>query len=178
MYTAVIHVKNLEASARILNKLDRSLTRGRDDVAVKALNAAAKLWDKNFMSEGSLSGGWRQLADRTVEERERLGFGGSHPIMIRYNQLHVLTTENLKGLRNADARWAKSDPQGGEIRVSVATRNGRMEVVAGGNKAMNQERSKNRPARPYWFVDSKVKRDVRQAGVDWTMGELRRVGAI
>lgn len=169
-----IHAKNLVEANRILVKLDKMFTNKRDDMSVRALNRASRVWARNYVTEGSEVGGWRQLADRTVEERERAGFGGAHPIMIRYNHLRQLTTENLERVRSPDASWARSDPNGGEIRVSISTRQGRMTVVAAGNKAMLQERGKSRPPRPYWFVNSKVKKDVRDGVVDFLRDEVRR----
>lgn len=178
MYVAQITVKNLDEATKIIRKLDKSISTKRDDMALRALNRAANVWNQNFLSEGQEVGGWRQLAERTIEDRERLGFGGAHPIMIRYNHLRELTAENLSRYRSPNGSWSKSDPQHGVIRVSLSTRQGRMEVVATGNKAMNQVRAKNRPPRPYWFVNTKVKRDVRSGVVDFLTDEVRRTGAI
>ena len=178
MYVIRIEAKNLAQSERLLLSLDRMLTSKRDEMATRSLTSAAKVWQRNFQTEGGEVGGWRQLADRTIEERERLGFGGAHPIMIRYSQLRTLTTDNLTRMRTHHGAWSQSDPQGGTIRVSVSSRNGRMEVVAAGSKAMNQERGRKRPARPYWFVNSHIKRNVRDGVVHFLRDELRRIRVI
>lgn len=55
----------------------------------------------NFTSEGGGFGGWSSwapLADSTVAERARLGYGGEHPILQRTGQLmESLTTEGAPG---------------------------------------------------------------------------------
>jgi len=178
VYVISIEAKNLDQASKVLGKLDKVLDSRRNDMAVEALNSAAKVWSRNFIGEGSEVGGWRELAERTVEQRERLGFGGEHPIMIRYGQLRELTTENLMRTRSPSGSWTRSDPQGGSIHVSLSTRNGHMEVVATGNKAMNQERSTKRPPRPYWFVNPGLRRDVRNSVSDFLTGELRRIAVI
>lgn len=42
--------------------------------------------DRNFTSEGR-PGKWTQLAQSTVEQRRRLGYGGRHPILQRTKKL-------------------------------------------------------------------------------------------
>jgi len=43
--------------------------------------------ERNFMTEGGLVGGWAPLSESTIKQRERLGFGGAHPILQRTGAL-------------------------------------------------------------------------------------------
>ena len=53
----------------------------------KASDLILKDVEVNFLTEGSLAGGWRPLARSTVEGRLRGGFGGEHPILQRTGKL-------------------------------------------------------------------------------------------
>lgn len=60
---------------------------------------------KTFESEGqsSAAGPWPALAKRTVRERERLGYGGSHPILRRTNEMMRSVVE-----RSADSIYVST----------------------------------------------------------------------
>jgi len=167
-----LNVKDMDSVIKSVGKIERFLKYERDDMAVESLHGVAKVWDRNFISEGSRVGGWRELAERTVEERERAGFPGRHPILVRYGDLRLLTTRHLL---NVNPNETRRMDRGGEIEVRVSTKNGTLDVSAHGNKAMNQFRGKNRAPRPYWFVDESVIRSAHGALVPWIS---RRLGVI
>ncbi len=172
MITIEAQLSGMNQAYAALNRIYRVLDTKKDDMAVEALHKAARVWEHNFATEGGDVGGWAKLAERTQEERERLGFVGGWPILQRYGHLMRLTTTNLLRARQTGS-WSNSE--GGNISVSVYTHDGHMQLTAQGNKAMNQERAPNRPPRPYWFVNGQVSRDVRQGVVDWLTDELRGV---
>lgn len=156
MPVRVTVVKNDWAKAKTyIRRLDRMLKRDTDQYGLAGLRGAARVFDKNFKSEGGNVGGWPALKASTRAERESMGLGGDHPIMQRYEDLRMLTTTQLMTVRGS-ASFAKTDYEGGSIRVEVAPSRGVVNVTASGSKAGLQVEGDNRKARPYWFVDSHV----------------------
>lgn len=74
----------------------------------KAVEIVADGIETNFRSESSAGEAWAPLAPSTVEQRERKGFGGEHPILHR--------TGVLKGTASAhrlvEADGAEVGPEG------------------------------------------------------------------
>ena len=113
-------------------------------------------------------GGWEPLAESTIIDRERLGFPGRAPILVRYQHLRDFTATYLQDV-GASATFAVTDPQGGDLRVTVQSSRGAVNVVASGAKALHQVSSGHSDpenARPYWFVNSDILRAARQGGAD------------
>jgi len=157
-----------------INKFVES-DKGRETIAVAGLRGAAVLFDRNFATEGGEVGGWADLADRTVAEREQLGFGGEHPILVRYGDLRQLTATSLMAASGAGT-FSKTDAQGKSINVSLVTRGGAVNVVASGEKSINQVPTRTgNPARPYWFVNSAVKDAIRKMAVKELADQIVRV---
>lgn len=160
--------------ARMMVRRVVDLANDRDKASFKALNSVAGVFDRNFASEGGDVGGWADLAERTVAEREAKGFGGEHPILIRYGDLRNMTATALMGARRSGT-FAASDADGKTINVLVEVNDGRMNVVATGEKAANQVPGAGRPARPFWYVNRNVENSARDGVIDYLTGELRRL---
>lgn len=169
----VITVSGLPAAQQMISRV-RSVAEDKDKAAFIALNAAGKVFDKNFMSEGGDVGGWAALKERTVMEREEKGFGGEHPILIRYGDLRRVVATSLVTAKRP-ATFALTDADGKTVQVTVQSRDGRMNVVASGEKAGNQVPGPNRAARPYWYDSANVQSAAKDGVVDYIVGELRRL---
>lgn len=152
-----------QAYAKIMGIQD-ALKNKTDEVAFAATRGAASVWDDNFRSEGGSVGGWADLAERTILERIGKGFGGEHPILIRYGDLQQVTTTSLMAVRGS-ATFSRTDGDGKRATVQVTSRGGTVNVMADGEKALNQNPTKYAPARPYWFVNSQVQQAARDAAV-------------
>jgi hypothetical protein len=155
MLRVTVTVKGLEGTKTMMRRVDRTLRIGTDKYALAGLRGASTVFAKNFRSEGSMVGGWDQLKARTVKEREEMGLGGTGPILHRYEDLRMLTTTQLGAVRGA-ATFAKTDFEGGSIRVEVEPKRGSVNVTASGSKAVHQVGRGNMAARPYWFVNGDV----------------------
>ena len=55
----------------------------------KVFDAIAQGFQRNFTAEGSAGGKWRALAPSTVIDRQRRGFAGQHPILVRTGALRA-----------------------------------------------------------------------------------------
>lgn len=107
---------------------------------------------RNFASESSGYGGWPGLAPRTIRQRERLGFGGAHPILVRTGALrsHVLAAPAV----------VRKFPGGAELRIAPSP------TVSGVPKYRALARGyapNNLPARPMVSLDAKGRTAVTSA---------------
>jgi phage gpG-like protein len=68
-----------------------ALTHSKVSNFKKPLWSSAKLIlqdvERNFTTEGGLVGGWTPLAESTIRDRIRQGYGGAHPILQRTGAL-------------------------------------------------------------------------------------------
>jgi hypothetical protein len=55
----------------------------------KVFDAITQGFQRNFSAEGSRRGKWRALAPSTVIDRQRRGYGGQHPILVRTGDLRA-----------------------------------------------------------------------------------------
>lgn len=86
-----------------------------------------------FTKEGP---GWKQLAKRTVRDREALGFGGKHPILKRSGDLYAELTE-------------KSHPK--HVEILTLGKNARIEIGGSSQKFIQNQLGRteqNLPSRP------------------------------
>jgi hypothetical protein len=165
MYQVRMTVSGLPQALKAIATIEDSVGNKKDDYSYAALRGAATVFDKNFATEGGEVGGWADLAEQTVRERERKGFGGAHPILIRYGHLREVTATSLMDA-DGSRTFTKMDNDGNSINVSLKSRNGVLNVSAGGEKAVNQFAGDNRPARPYWFVNGHVQAEARKHVVE------------
>lgn len=149
---------------------------GKKDVTIAAFNAAGSIFEKNFDSEGVGFGvgGWADLADSTVKKREALGFSGSHPILVRYNDLRTITATSLR-IAGGSGTFSATDPQGRRIEVSLNISEGNSWAVASGEKALNQNQTKYAPARPFWFTTKTVQFAVRRRAVETLADKIEKL---
>lgn len=165
-----VRVKGLPQARQAMQRV-KEIVEDTEPFTFAALNKAAKHFDKNFLSEGGEVGGWASLADATVRERERKGFGGEHPILVRYGDLRRVTATSLMTARGSGT-FAATDADGKTIQVNLKTNRGVLNVSALGDKAINQVPDDDRPARPYWFVNRAVQESARGGVVDRLVKEI------
>lgn len=146
---------------------------GRSRVATGAVNVMGEGFRKNFIAEGSMVGGWADLAERTVADREERGFGGEHPILIRYGGLIDTTTTALSKVKNSTTFYS-TDPDGKAIGVTVQIGNGAVIASAYGEKSTNQVQTDSAPARPFWFTNAVSKGWARDGAVRTLEEEIKR----
>lgn len=171
----LIYGGDTRTQAEYLRRVESRLRSPRNGL-VKAANAAAGVWEKNFRRGGSMVGGWAQLAEATKQTRQRQGFPPG-PVLIRYGALKAVVTEGFMSARGP-ASWSRRDPystQNTRARLSiskdVAT------LSAHGWKVANQYGHPNRsgraiPPRPFWFVDRTVMAASKSAVEKWIADEV------
>jgi hypothetical protein len=161
-YKMTVYFRGMPKAISDLRTLDRYLKReAGKEVTRGAFNAAGDIFDKNFQTEGKAGGlgGWAALRESTQREREALGFGGAHPIMIRYGDLRSIVASSLRDATGS-ATFTATDPQGGSISVSLNVGKAGGYAIASGDKAGTQG------ARPFWFTTQPVTRAVRREAED------------
>lgn len=145
---------------------------------VKAANAAATVWEKNFTRGGSMVGGWRELAEATIRNRERHGMP-TGPVLIKYGALKAVVTEGFMEA-NGPGSWSKSDPYSPHTtRGRLTISKGLARLTAQGWKVANQYGHPNHsgraiPPRPFWFVDRTVMAASKSAVEKWIADEVVR----
>src|SRR5574339_1158141 len=72
------------------------------------VRGAARVWDRNFKSEGGAVGGWKPLSEWTQRVRRSRGYGAEHPILRQSGTLHRVAVRSL-----VDARMPKSSSGSG-----------------------------------------------------------------
>lgn len=145
---------------------------------VKAANAAAGVWEKNFRSQGAMVGGWAKLAEATIRNRERQGMP-TGPVLIKYGALKAVVTEGFMEARGP-GQWSKTDPYSPHsTRGRLTISKGLARLTATGWKVANQYGHPNRsgkaiPPRPFWFVDRTVMAASKSAVEKWIADEVVR----
>jgi len=140
---------------------------------IKAANAAAGVWERNFREGGALVGGWKDLAQATVENRVRQGMPAG-PVLIKYGALKYVTTDAFMEA-NGPSSWSRSDPYSDNVtRGRLDIRKGVAHLSASGWKTVHQTEGPNRPARPFWFVDANVMAASKSAVEKWITDEVLR----
>lgn len=170
-YSISISVVGMTGAIAHINKVNKYLNNDAgEDVTRAAFNAAGGIFERNFDAEGRGFGvgGWASLADKTVEDRERLGFGGEHPILFRYGELRQAAGSSLR-TAGGSLSFTSTDPQGKTVRLELNIGKDGGYASLSGDKAWNQVRTDTRsphPARPYWFTTATVLRAIRKQAVD------------
>lgn len=120
-----------------------------DDAAIGAVGEIVRgAASRNFGRGGSGHGSWNPLAPRTVQERVRLGYGGTSPILIRTGAYAGSFT-------------------GGNEHVEDSYRSGGVWTIAIGSddyRATTHEFGRDQvPARPVLIFGEDVETDIEQA---------------
>jgi hypothetical protein len=98
-YKMAAYFRGMPKARSELRSINRYLVRhARKELTTAGFNAAGAVFEQNFQTEGRSSGlgGWRGLAESTQDDRERLGFGRAHPILVRYGDLRYATSTLLR----------------------------------------------------------------------------------
>lgn len=138
---------------------------------VSATNGVAAVWAANYDAEGSMVGGWADLAQKTQDLRQAKGLDPEHPILFRYGTLRGIVID-LFQKPAASSATATSD-SGADISGSLTISEGTATLSASGWPVVNQweDAAKNRPARPYWFVNPQVEQAALDGVALW-LGDL------
>lgn len=163
---ALLHVK------KVLKYVEQS----GPEVALAGFNAAGAIFEKNFDAggKGFGIGGWEPLAESTVRERERKGFSGDRPILIRYHDLRTISATALR-VAGGSGTFSATDPDGKTVRMTlnVGRDGGHAQIT--GDKAWNQVETRTAPARPFWFTTATVTRAVRKRAVETLADNIARL---
>lgn len=146
-------ITGLDETLRRIDALQRIIQEPDIDEAVRAM---ATIWEANFAAEGSMVGGWRDLAMATNRLREQRGYPPAHPILVQSGTLKNVAIDALR-----DGPHGASG-EGVSLSYSRAPRNARLTLS--GPKVSNQFRmrdaSSDQPARPFWIVNDEVESTV------------------
>ena len=163
------------AQVAYLAKIKRKLQNRREGL-VQATNKVAEVFDRNFTSEGSMVGGWAELAEKTKEIRREQGYGPT-PILIRYGALRAVVTQGFMQA-NGPGSWARTDDYSDHT-TSARLRISRDTAVleAHGWKVANQWGHPNRsgrpvPARAFWFTTRPAMSAAKEGVVRWIATEV------
>jgi hypothetical protein len=135
----------------------------------------AGVWAENFRGEGSMVGGWRELAESTQRLRESRGFPPDHPILVQTGTLRRVAIEYL---------LASSGPRsafGPGVALSYTTGPLSAKLRVSGAKVDNQFRIRDRragtsqPPRPFWFVNPQVNEAAARGLNKWLSDSLRKL---
>lgn len=169
-----VSVVGMKEADDMIKKVMDMLEDKKSEFALDALHSVAKKFDENFVSEGKMVGGWDELAESTVRDRERLGVPGTSPILVRYEDLRDFTATNLMAV-GSRATMRTVDAQGGSLSVNVVSNAYGVIVSASGTKALHQVGTKNMPVRQYWFVNEKIMSAAKRGGVDSIRKHIKRI---
>lgn len=160
-YKMTVYFRGMPKAISELRTVNRYIIRqARKDLTIAGFNAAGDVFERNFQTEGKAGGlgGWAQLAERTQEEREALGFDPNHPILVRYGDLRYATSTLLRDAKGS-AVFMSTDKQGHDIAVTLNIGHNSGVARAFGDKAQNQE------TRQFWMTTQPVTRAVRKGAV-------------
>lgn len=150
----------------ILNRLSRPDPR-------KAVKRVAEMWAHNYRGEGNQVGGWVALAQATVEAREKEGFGGSHPILIRNGSLYAMSTLFfMQGQEGAASATTQSSGRSITTHASLSISNGVATLGMSGPLTVHQKGNWTPPKRQYWFTDRNVVLSARLGVIEWIRDEV------
>lgn len=121
----------------VWNELEEQLDRASEAFADVAVDLVHRTLEESFEAEQVDGEAWAPLAVKTVAERERLGYGGAHPILVRTGSLKRALTESSDPHQSMDIRGS-----GGDRSIRIGTDDPRFE--------WHQTGAGLYPARPMW----------------------------
>lgn len=175
-FRLTVTVDGFDKALAYIRRVQKSVDTSQEELALAGLNAAGTIFEKNFDSEGTGFGlgGWADLAESTVQDRERKGFGGEHPILIRYGDLRTITATSLR-VAGGSGTFGATDADGRSIRVDINAGTHGVIARATGDKAWNQVPTAHAPARPFWFTTKTVQYAVRKRAVETLAYRIERL---
>lgn len=139
----------------------------------RAVKHVAEMWAHNYRSEGSQVGGWVALAQATVEDRQKEGFGGSHPILIRHGSLYAMSTLFfMQGQEGSASASMQSSGRTITTHASLSISNGVATLGMSGPLTVHQKGNWTPPKRQYWFTDRNVVLSARLGVIEWIRDEV------
>lgn len=139
----------------------------------RAVKQVATQWGLSYRNEGSGVGGWVALAQKTVDDRIRQGFGGEHPIMIRQGSLYAMSTLFfMAGQPGAAKGWSTYGGRSVATSASLSISGGTATLGLSGPKTVHQKGNWTPPARPYWFTDRTAVLAARLGVIEWIEQEV------
>lgn len=154
------------ALSKILERLQRPDPR-------KSVQQVAKMWAANYRNEGSMVGGWAQLAASTQKDRADEGFGAAHPILIRYGSLYAMSTLFfMEGRAGSVSSVGSSDGRSIRTSASLDLSGGTAVLGMSGPKTVHQKGNWTPPKRQYWFTDRNIVLAARVGAIEWIRDEV------
>lgn len=154
---------------------DRIMKRLQVPNPTNAVKKVAEMWAHNYRSEGGMVGGWTQLAQSTVEDRQRQGFGGAHPILIRQGSLYAMSTLFfMQGQQGSSSAWSSYGGRSIRTSASLDITQGTATLGMSGPKTVHQKGNWTPPKRQYWFTDRNVILAARLGTLEWIRDEVIR----
>ena len=161
-YKVTAYFRGMPKARSELRAINRYIVRSaRKEMTIGGYNAAGEVFEQNFLTEGKAGGigGWRALAESTQDDRERLGFGREHPILVRYGDLRYATSTFLATAKSSTV-FVSTDKQGIDIGGTLRIGHNGGVALAFGDKAENQA------TRQFWMTTQPVRRAVRKRAVE------------
>lgn len=156
---------------------DRMMSHLRKPDPTRSVKRVAEMWAHNFQGEGSMIGGWAQLAQSTIEQRERQGFGGTHPILIRYGSLYAMSTLWFMNAKPGTATaWSQGSGRAVPTTASLDITDGTATLGLSGPKTVHQKGNWTTPKRQYWFTDRNIVMAARLGVLEWINDEVIHSG--
>lgn len=161
---------NIPAAEAVFKKITDKL---RVPDPTRPVKRVAEMWGANYRTEGSQVGGWVALAQRTIEERERQGFPGSHPILIRQGSLYAMSTLFfMEGRPGTASAWSTYGGRSVRTMASLDISGGTATLGMSGPLTVHQKGNWTPPKRPYWFTNRNVVLAARLGVIEWIKDEV------
>lgn len=167
-----VRVTGVQDVYAYLNKVGEKLSEPRGGLE-RATTEIGRYWRQNFDAEGAIAQSWPNLAQHTIEERLRQGYGAG-PIMQRARGLYRVAGQMVEGANAGSVSYSTPyDPRNGHsIRGTVAYEKRSVTVTAEGPQVFNNWVGKYRPARPFWPVNARAGERARYGVWTWLLDEV------
>lgn len=139
----------------------------------RSVKRVAEMWAANYRQEGKMIGGWVALAQRTIEEREKQGFGGTSPILIRQGSLYAMSTLFfMQGQHGSASAWSSYGGRSIRTSASLDINGGTATLGMSGPLTVHQKGNWTAPKRQYWFTDRNIVLAARLGVIEWIEDEV------
>jgi hypothetical protein len=166
----------VSGQAELLSYLGSIADKLRSPDLNHSVNYVATYWGSSFRSEGSAIGGWADLAQRTVDDREAQGYNGSNPILYRYGSLYQTSTQFFARAKGSGSMSMDTpyDSRGITTTARLELSPGMAHLSLDGPKTSLQFagiRTRRAP-RPFWFVIPAVTMEARKGLERWIVEDV------